>query len=92
MFSPSLLVSGSVLSTMEIIMWNSLSSVSRLLLRWATMFVQVTPVAVTTPVMTLGTTMTHQFTSTAAPYPGRGRSVARRIPPVKARAIPNGNR
>ena len=65
-------------------MWNSLSSASRLLLRWATMLVQVTPVAVTAPVMTLGTTMTHQFTSTAAPYPGRDRSVASRTPPIKA--------
>ena len=50
-------------------MWNSLSSVSRLLLRWAIMLVQVTPIAVTAPVMMLGTTMTHQFTSTSAPYP-----------------------
>src|SRR5664279_4053893 len=40
------------------------------------MLLQVTPIVVTAPVMTLGTTMTHQFTSTAAPYPGGGHGVA----------------
>src|SRR5664279_4154813 len=40
------------------------------------MLLQVTPIVVTAPVMTLGTTMTHQFTSTAAPYPGGGLGVA----------------
>jgi hypothetical protein len=53
---------------MPIIMWNSRSSASRRLFRWATMLLQVTPAAVTSPVMTLGTRITNQLTFTPAPY------------------------
>src|SRR5664279_3537728 len=53
------------------------------------MLLQVTPIVVTAPVMTLGTTMTHQFTSTAAPYPGGGHGMAAtRMPRVQGAQLP----
>jgi hypothetical protein len=53
------------------------------------MLLQVTPIVVTAPVMTLGTTMTHQFTSTAAPYPGDGHGVAAtRMPRLQGAQLP----